>query len=158
MDMDVPTLAIAVGLVVSLIFSETFGLAAGGMIVPGYLAMNLDRPLWVLGTLLAALVTFGLLKLISKGTIVYGRRRIVLGVIIGFCVGAMFRSVALMISPESALGSSEPLFNVIGYIIPGLIAVWMDRQGTVETLCPVITSAVAVRLVLIAIGLEVLAL
>ncbi|MDA7978816.1 MAG: poly-gamma-glutamate biosynthesis protein PgsC [Pirellulales bacterium] len=155
MEMDVPTVAIAVGLVVSLIFSETFGLAAGGMIVPGYLAMNLDRPLWVLGTLLAAAVTFGLVRLISRWAIIYGRRRIVIAVIIGFCVGAVFRSSALMFFP-TATETSEPLFNVIGFIIPGLIAVWMDRQGTVETLCPVVTSAVAVRLVLIAMGLEVL--
>ncbi len=157
MDMDVTTLAIAVGLVVSLIFSETFGLAAGGMIVPGYLAINLNRPLWILGTLLAALVTFGLVRLISKGAIIYGRRRIVICVIVGFCVGALFRSAAMTLVPEASTATSEPLFNVIGYIIPGLIAVWMDRQGTVETLCPVITSAVAVRLVLIAIGLEVIA-
>ena len=156
MEMDVPTVAIAVGLIVSLIFSETFGLAAGGMIVPGYLAMNLDRPLWVLGTLLAAAATFGLVRLISRWAIIYGRRRIVIAVIIGFCVGAVFRSAALMLVPAATTGTSEPLFNVIGFIIPGLIAVWMDRQGTVETLCPVVTSAVAVRLVLIAMGLEVL--
>ncbi len=156
MDMDVPTVAIAVGLIVSLIFSETFGLAAGGMIVPGYLAMNLNRPLWVVGTLVAALITFGLVRAISKGAIIYGRRRIVIAVIIGFCVGAMLRSAAMAFSPEAAAGPSEPLFNVIGFIIPGLIAVWMDRQGTLETLCPVVTSAVAVRLVLIGVGLEVL--
>lgn len=156
MNFDTPTVAIAVGLVVSLIFSETFGLAAGGMIVPGYLALNLHRPMWVVGTLLAALITFALVRLISKGVIVYGRRRVVLAVLVGFCVGAAMRTAAAWLAVDSFAASGEPLFNVIGYIIPGLIALWMDRQGTVETLCPVVTSAVVVRLVLIVAGLEVI--
>jgi len=33
--------AIGIGLVVSLIFSESMGLAAGGMVVPGYIALSL---------------------------------------------------------------------------------------------------------------------
>jgi len=33
------------GLVISLIFSETLGLAAGGMVVPGYLALMIHEPL-----------------------------------------------------------------------------------------------------------------
>ena len=54
--MDAQTMAIAVGLVVSFAFSEIYGLAAGGMIVPGYLALSLDRPGTVVLTLLAALL------------------------------------------------------------------------------------------------------
>ena len=36
---DVEVLYIAIGLVTSLLFSEVLGLAPGGIIVPGYLAM-----------------------------------------------------------------------------------------------------------------------
>jgi hypothetical protein len=38
---------------------------------------------------------------------------------------------------------------VIGYILPGLIAIWLDRQGVVPTLAALVTSAVVVRLILI---------
>jgi hypothetical protein len=38
---------------------------------------------------------------------------------------------------------------VIGYIVPGLIAIWLDRQGVVPTLAALVTSAVVVRLILI---------
>jgi hypothetical protein len=37
--------AIGIGLVLSLIFSETLGLAAGGMVVPGYVALMIHHPL-----------------------------------------------------------------------------------------------------------------
>ena len=44
LPLDPVSSSIAVGLVVSLLFAELFGLAAGGMVVPGYLALSLDRP------------------------------------------------------------------------------------------------------------------
>ncbi len=46
--MDTQTIAIALGLIVSLLFTEAFGLSAGGMIVPGYFALSLNQPLAVL--------------------------------------------------------------------------------------------------------------
>jgi poly-gamma-glutamate biosynthesis protein PgsC/CapC len=156
--MDAQTLAIAVGLVVSFAFSEIYGLAAGGMIVPGYLALALDRPGTVVLTLLAALITFGLVRFVSDWAIVYGRRRIVLMMIVGFVVGALLRGAAnwlMPAAPDAGL-TEQAWFTVIGFIIPGLIALWIDRQGLVETFSPVVTSAVCVRLVLIVIGMEML--
>jgi uncharacterized membrane protein len=40
-------------------------------------------------------------------------------------------------------------FEAVGYIIPGLIAYWMERQGAVATLMAMLMAAVLVRLVLI---------
>ena len=37
--------SIGIGLIVSLVFSEILGLAAGGLIVPGYIALYLDQPM-----------------------------------------------------------------------------------------------------------------
>jgi hypothetical protein len=50
-----------------------------------------------------------------------------------------------------SFASSSDEFQVIGYIIPGLIAIWFDRQGWIETLCALTTAAVVIRLVLILI-------
>jgi hypothetical protein len=41
--------------------------------------------------------------------------------------------------------------RVVGYIIPGLVAIWLDRQGVVETLSAATTAAIVVRLLLILI-------
>ena len=49
--MELLTLSIGVGLVIGLLFSELFGLAAGGVVVPGYLALYLTQPEAVLFTL-----------------------------------------------------------------------------------------------------------
>ena len=42
------------------------------------------------------------------------------------------------------------LLQSVGYIIPGLIAYWMMRQGVVETLCTMFMAAFIVRLALVA--------
>ena len=46
----------------------------------------------------------------------------------------------------------SPLFvelGVVGYIIPGLIALWFNRQGVIQTLAALIITSVLVRLILI---------
>ena len=52
-------ISIGLGLVVSLAFSEFLGLAAGGMVVPGYFALGLGDPARVAMTLVVALLTAG---------------------------------------------------------------------------------------------------
>mgnify|MGYP006180257055 CR=1 FL=1 len=42
----------------SLLFGELFGIAAGGMIVPGYFALNFHRPLDIVLTLTVALASY----------------------------------------------------------------------------------------------------
>ena len=60
----------------------------------------------------------------------------------------------LLTSVES-YANEETQFQVIGYIIPGLIAIWFDRQGWIETLCALFTAAVVIRLVLVLVfGVE----
>ena len=91
--------------------------------------------------------------------VIYGKRRTVLMVLVGFLVGILMESI----SPFSAvpvdsfdadvLAESND-YEVIGYIIPGLIAIWIDRQGMLETLGILLTAATVVRLVLMLIGLE----
>ena len=142
------------GLVISLLFTEAFGLSAGGMIVPGYFALSLNQPWAVVLTILAAGINFGLVRLVSKWATVYGRRKIVITVIIGFTIGVLIRDAGMMLHGTDA-DAAAPL-AVIGFIIPGLIALWFDRQGVVETVSTLMTSSVVVRLVLILLGTEML--
>jgi len=139
--------AIGLGLVISLVFSETLGLAAGGMVVPGYLALMIHEPLRILGTTVCALLTLGLLKLLSRFVLIYGRRRIVVSILIGFIFGALSRDLLLMRPGGTSLD-----MRTIGFVIPGLIANWMERQGVIQTLCVMTTTAVVVRLLLMLIN------
>jgi poly-gamma-glutamate biosynthesis protein PgsC/CapC len=144
-------LAIGIGLAVSLLFAETFGLAAGGMIVPGYLALSLTRPFDVALTLGAALCTFVLVHAASSWLILYGRRRTVLTLLIGYLLAAILHVVA-----GDLVTPSGTELELIGYVIPGLIALWLERQGVVETLSTLLTASVVVRLTLVALGVELL--
>jgi poly-gamma-glutamate biosynthesis protein PgsC/CapC len=155
--MEVVSVSIGVGLAVSLLLTELFGLAAGGMVVPGYVALFLDQPLVVALTLAAALATWGIVRALSQVIIVYGKRRIALMVLTGFLLGMAIRTAASLLgSPDPTAGAPAD-FAVIGYIIPGLVAIWIDRQGVVETLSVVLIASALVRLVLITCGVPVAA-
>lgn len=136
-------LSVGIGLAISLVFIEMFGFAAGGMIVPGYLALAMDRPIDVALTVAAGFMTFAIVHTLSSFMIVYGRRRTVLMILTGYLVGMLVRySAGAFTPPDTEL-------SVIGFIIPGLIAIWLDRQGMLETLAALITASIVVRLILI---------
>ena len=157
--MDPLTVAIGVGLAVSLFFSELFGLAAGGMVVPGYFALFLNQPLSVALTLAAALLTYWLVYALSMVVIIYGKRRTVMMILVGFLVGLVLSRIP--IGTVQSLETLEEMYQfqptelrVIGFIIPGLLAIWIDRQGLVETVSILLTAAVVVRLTLIVLSVE----
>ncbi len=143
-------LAIAVGISVTLglLFTEIFGIATGGLIVPGYIAIYITKPWNVAVTLGAAFAAYGMVRALSTVLIVYGRRRTALMILFGYFLGMLVGYLP---------GVTRMEFDVIGYIIPGLIALWMDRQGVSQTLASLIIVSVVVRLVmLLTVGPEVL--
>ena len=148
--MDLTNTSIAVGLIVSLLFSELFGLAAGGMVVPGYVAVFLHKPLSIVLTIAAAVATYGLVRLLSRYVILYGKRKTLLMILVGFLVGCAIRAVPFgCVENVASIGGVACDCSVIGFIIPGLVAIWIDRQGLLITISALLTSAVVVRLVLI---------
>ncbi len=144
---DVLPIAIGLGLVVSLLLSELLGVASAGMVVPGYLALYLASPWHLACTGAATLLTYAAVRLAGRFVILYGRRRTALSILLGYLAGAAASFVVTRLAPGSFSGDEM----VIGYIIPGLVAIWMDRQGVWETLGALSTCAVIVRLLLIAL-------
>jgi poly-gamma-glutamate biosynthesis protein PgsC/CapC len=156
MHAELLPVAIGIGLVVSLVFSESFGLAAGGMVVPGYFALFLDQPIMIVLSLLAALLTFFIVHLIAQFVIVYGRRRTVLMILVGYLMQAFIESVVARPIYQWELPEGLEV-SVIGFIIPGLVAIWMDRQGILETLSTLVSASVVVRLIMMLIfGMELI--
>mgnify|MGYP002682030392 CR=1 FL=1 len=68
--------AVGLGVIVSLIFSELLGASAGGIVVPGYVALYLDKPMQILGTLIVSLATWGIIRIISQFTLMFGKRHV----------------------------------------------------------------------------------
>ena len=101
--------------------------------------MNLNQPVQVVVTLVAAMLVLAIIRMLGRFMFIYGKRRLVLALILGFMAGYASRN--FLFSPVENVSLA-----VIGNIIPGLIASWMDRQGIVRTVSVIIITAVLVKL------------
>lgn len=169
--LNILAVSIGIGLFFTLLLSTSFGLAAGGLVVPGYMALQLMSPLSVLVTLAAAFVTFLIVRMLSSYIVIYGRRQTIIMILTGYLIAGLLDmflgslvawadlqmvgqggdAEAQVAQLESGFMMSVMDTSIIGYIIPGLIAIWFDRQGVLQTLCGLAVTAVLVRLALIVI-------
>jgi len=117
-----------IGLVLALLWAEITDLSPGGIIVPGYFALYLDRPLRAAATLAVALLTLAIYRFLARRLILFGRRRFVLMVL----VGAVLSQAWLLVLPRLFAAPVE--LRVIGWIIPGILASSLTRQKVLPTL------------------------
>jgi gamma-polyglutamate biosynthesis protein CapC len=136
-------ISVGLGVILSMIFQEVVGVSAGGIVVPGYIALQLHDPFRLLGTFLVSFLTFGIIRLLSKVMFIYGRRRLVLSILLGFILGYASRQAVLYDVFDVHLQ-----MQAVGFIIPGLIANWMDKQGVIKTLLALLLVASCVRLLM----------
>ena len=156
--------SIGIGLFFTLLLTEAFGLAAGGLVVPGYMALKLLQPISVGMTLAAGYLTYLLVRTLSSFIVIYGRRKTALMILFGYLFGSLFDLVGggmlIFSSSETVSVAGEPgrhvEMAVVGYIIPGLIAIWFERQGVFRTLVGLFLTAILVRLTLIVVMPDVL--
>ena len=72
------------GIILSIIFYEITEISPGGLIVPAYIAFYINDPQRISITIVAGILTFLVVKLISNHTIIYGRRKFALCIMISF--------------------------------------------------------------------------
>jgi len=120
--------AFGLGIALGFMLFEITGLTAGGILVPGYLALYVNEPVRIIFTVCIALITHGCILLTANFTVIYGRRRYLLTMLIGFILNYSADTLIFtMIQDANAL-------QIIGYIIPGLIAADFYRQGIIKTI------------------------
>lgn len=134
--------AFALGIALGFLFFEITGLTAGGIIVPGYIALYVDKPVAIATTLFIAFTAYGSVLLLSQWMIVFGKRRFLLMILAGFLLRIFFDILKI-----NNFDTSLDL-QVIGYIIPGLIANEFARQGIIKTILAVIIVSGLVYLLL----------
>jgi poly-gamma-glutamate biosynthesis protein PgsC/CapC len=139
------TNAIGIGILINFIFIEMIGFSSGGLIVPGYIAFFWEDPYRIVITFIISLITYGLINLLSKFLIIYSKRRFMLSVIIGYLLGYVLNTSLINYIPFN-----QDL-RVIGFIIPGLIANSMIRQGIISTIISTLSVSIIVRLILLLI-------
>lgn len=126
-----------IGLVVSLIVAEVFGIWPGGIIVPAYLALHLDKPERVGLTLAAALLTLAAYKVFARFFILFGKRRFAVMLL----MGGLFVQAAMLLVPRAFAFPFE--FRVIGWVVPGLLANNLERQKPLLTAAGLVLAVVA---------------
>ncbi|MBE7302865.1 poly-gamma-glutamate biosynthesis protein PgsC [Staphylococcus epidermidis] len=118
-----------VGVVLSLIFAEKFGINPAGLVVPGYLALIFDQPIMLLSVLIISCLTYFIVSNgISKWVILYGRRKFAAMILTGMVIKFIF-DLLYPLTPFEMVEVSG-----IGVVIPGIIANTIQKQGVVVTL------------------------
>ena len=137
-------IAVGLGMLLSLVFTETVGLAAGGVVVPGYIALSLHHPSQVLSTVIVGIITFLIIQIIANYVLLYGRRLLIISILIGYLIG-----YATKLFPPITLASTSIDISTIGFVVPGLIAYWIHRQGLIGTITAMAIVSIIVRLIII---------
>ena len=138
---------VALSVILSFLVTELTGLLTGGMVSAGYLAFYFSEPMRILSTLLLSTLIALILRLSREFLILYGRRRFMLSILL---------SILFVYALEKAYFIMSPLsldLRVIGYIIPGLIANDMEKQGILRTSLALIIVTALVKLLSILGGL-----
>ena len=118
-----------VGVVLSLIFAEKFGINPAGLVVPGYLALIFDQPIMLLSVLIISCLTYFIVSNgISKWVILYGRRKFAAMILTGMVIKFIF-DLLYPLTPFEMVEVSG-----IGVVIPGIIANTIQKQGVVITI------------------------
>lgn len=128
-------------LLISLLFTELTNLLPGGIIVPFYFALYLDDPVKIIATVISALIAMIVVKFLSRFMILYGRRKFALYLIIGILEKILFTYLYF--------GNSYMFYNLsmtIGYLVPGILARDMEKQGVVKTLGALTIVVLIIRL------------
>ena len=138
---------VALSVILSFLVTELTGLLTGGMVSAGYLAFYFSEPMRILSTFLLSALIALILRLSREFLILYGRRRFMLSILL---------SILFVYALEKAFFIMSPLsldLRVIGYIIPGLIANDMEKQGIIRTSLALIIVTALVKLLSILGGL-----
>lgn len=122
--------SLVLGLLLSLMMDEVFGIVPGGMIVPGYLALIFDQWPRLIVIYVISLLTFLLVNyVLPRFFILYGRRKFVACILVGLVLKLLLQFLVPVAFPEANL-----FLQGGTVIIPGLLASSYARQGIRFTL------------------------
>ena len=131
---------VALSVIISFLTTELTGLLTGGMISAGYLAYCFGEPMRIVSTLLMSILIAMIIRVSRHFLILYGRRRFMLSILLSI--------FGVYLVEKSYFFVSEFSFDmrIIGYIIPGLIASDMEKQGILRTTLALSAVTIVVKL------------
>lgn len=121
-------ISLIIGVVFSLLYAEKTGVVPAGLVVPGYLGLVFDQPVFILVVLVLSFLTYLIVtQVISRFTILYGRRKFTAMLTMGILLKLIFDYFYPIVPFEIFE------FRGIGVIVPGLIANTIQKQGLTPT-------------------------
>lgn len=114
---------VVVGILLAILYYECTQLSPGGLVTPIYIALCMATPVRILYTVLVVGLTWGVMRLLSRFWILYGKRFFAVSVVVSFLLDGLLGATRVV--PAG--------IQVIGYIVPALIVRDLDRQGPVKT-------------------------
>lgn len=134
--------AFAVGMAISLLLEELFGISAGGIIVPGYMGLLFNQPLLAFFSYVIAFITFLIINYVMPHfVILYGKRKFVATLM----VALILKLILDRFYPLIPFVSLE--YRGMGIVVPGLLASTFAKQGIKITLPVSLLAAFAVYLI-----------
>ncbi len=125
--------AVALSIILGFMSQEFLGLASGGLVSAGYLAFYFNQPYRIISTLVLAIIVYFSVKLLEQFLFIYGRRRFACCVLLGIIYAWLLSFVASDL-------------RAIGYIVPGLIANDMLKQGIFKTVAVLLIIGISITL------------
>jgi gamma-polyglutamate biosynthesis protein CapC len=125
--------AVALSIILGFLSQEFLGLASGGLVSAGYLAFYFNQPYRIVSTLALAIVVYFTVNLLEHFLFIYGRRRFACCVLLGIIYAWLLSFVAADL-------------RAIGYVVPGLIANDMLKQGVFKTLVMLLIIGISIVL------------
>lgn len=129
-----------IGIVVSWIFIEFTGFYPGGIVVPIWLSFYIDQPHRVAGTICVALICLSVYKTLRRYFFLYGRRRFLIMILISTLLTYVLKRLL------PTIGFQPVELETVGWIIPGLIANTMERQGILLTIIATLAVSLTIKL------------
>lgn len=129
---DPDGITIAIGILLGMFYFRQTGESPGGIITPGLVAMRFSNPQALCLSLGAALLLGVALRLFFRRFPVYGRQRVAF---------VMLCALAVRLALPGEWGGEG--FPWLGWVVPGLVAADVERQGIAATFSGLASVSVA---------------
>jgi poly-gamma-glutamate biosynthesis protein PgsC/CapC len=149
-DAELVRVAIVLGIVVSILFYDRYGVTTGGAIVPGYLALFVPSPGYLVTTMVLAGVTYWIVqKHLRPRFMLWGRRLFEAEILTALVLQGLWLGFLYLVTPHV---HQFTLFYGIGFLVPGIIAHDMGRQKIKATIQAALICAFIVFSVITLLG------
>src|ERR1044071_6674743 len=143
---ELARLTIILGIVVSTIIYKRTGLTLGGVIVCGYLALFVGQPLHIIVTLAIAYLTNQIVyKILQKRFMLNGRKLFEIEILVGLIFQVLW---IVIIRLFGTVNLDLTILYGIGFVLPGVIAHDMGRQGARNTIGSILLGVSIVALII----------